>query len=346
MTCGPIPCCVKTMKEIGSEFGLEPLGRKQNPLPDGVSFTLSGRTALELALKDIGSRPGKALLPDWCCASMVEPFRAAGMAVEFYAVDGGEAPAIPDDCTVLLRCGYFGYADSWIWDTPEGFCRRGGVVIEDITHSLFSEAPCHEGSGYLVASLRKWGPLLCGGLCVKTGGELRAELTQPPRDFLDMRQEAMELKAACLREGSLLQKERFRALFAESNRWLSRNWQGMAMDEQSLDMLARWDVAEMCRRRRENARFLHEKLMRAETVRPLYALREGDCPLFVPVSVAGGRRDELQRRLIGQGIYCPVHWPRPAEGCRSERYDTELSLVCDQRYNLSDMTRIIEVIEG
>lgn len=345
MTCGSIPCCVKSMKEIGSEFALEPLGRKRNPLPGGVTFTLSGRTALGVALRDMGAHSGKALLPDWCCASMVEPFRAAGLTVEFYVVDSGEVPDIPDDCTALLRCGYFGYADSWNWDTPEDFRRRGGVVIEDVTHSLFGAAPCHEGSDYLVSSLRKWGPLLCGGLCVKREGGLRAELTQPPCDFLDMRREAMALKAAYLREGDPLQKERFRALFTQSNEWLSQNWRGMAMDGRSLDMLSRWNVGELRRRRRENARFLHAALEGSELARPLYTLREGDCPLFVPVRVMGGRRDGLQRRLIDRGIYCPVHWPRPTGDCRSERYDTGLSLVCDQRYDLEDMTRIIEVIE-
>lgn len=345
MICGPIPCCVKSMKEIGSEFAPEPLGRKRNPLHGGVTFTLSGRTALGVALRDMGARSGRALLPDWCCSSMVEPFRAAGLTVEFYAVDSGKAPAIPADCTVLLRCGYFGYADSWDWENPEDFRRRGGVVIEDVTHSLFGEVPFHERSDYLVASLRKWGALLCGGLCVKKGGSLRAELTQPPRDFLDVRREAMTLKANYLREGDPLQKERFCALFTQSNEWLSQHWQGMAMDEQSLEMLSRWDIGELRRRRRENARFLHTALEASELVRPLYTLREGDCPLFVPVRVMGGRRDELQRRLIDRGIYCPVHWPRPAEACCSERYDTELSLVCDQRYDLEDMTRIIEVIE-
>ena len=345
MTCGSTPCCVKNMKEIGSEFAPESLGRRRNPLPDGAVFTLSGRTALGVALRDMGTRSGKALLPDWCCASMVEPFRAAGLNVEFYPVDGGERPDIPADCVVLLRCGYFGYADSWTWNTPEDFRRRGGVVIEDITHSLFSAVPCHEGSDYLAASLRKWGPLLCGGLCVKAGGSLRAEPVPPPRDFLDARQEAMALKADYLRDGDPGKKERFRTLFAQSSQWLSRNWQNMAMDGESLEILSRWDVEELRRRRRENARFLHERLQASEKVRPLYTLREGDCPLFVPVRVMGGRRDEMQRRLAERGIYCPIHWPRPAEDCRSEQYDTGLSLVCDQRYDPADMARMVEVIE-
>lgn len=334
------------MGEIGSEFSLEPGKGQGNLLPGGVTFTLSGRTALALALKDLGSCPGKALLPDWCCVSMVGPFRAMGFAVEFYPADSRKPPVIPEDCTVLLRCGYFGYADSWVWDTPMDFLQRGGVVIEDITHSLLSVVPGHVGSRYLVASLRKWGPVLCGGLCMKVGGELNAPLTLPPDEFLQDRRDAMTLKSTYLKDGEPAKKELFRALFARSSQWLAENWQDMAMDGESLDMLARWDAEEMRRRRRENARFLHEALEQSAVVRPLFSLREGDCPLFVPVTVAEGRRDELQRRLIQQGIYCPAHWPRPEERCRCKLYDMELSLVCDQRYGLADVARIIEVIEG
>ncbi len=335
------------MREIGSEFEWSPPGERKLQLPDGVVFTLSGRTALKVALDDIGCRAGRALLPDWCCAAMIAPFRAAGMTVDFYPADSAEAPYIPGDCTVLLRCGYFGYADSWTWDTPEDFRSRGGVVIEDVTHSLLSDLPAHPGSDYLVASLRKWGPLLCGGFCRKTEGTLTPPgSAAPPAGFLDLRREAMELKADYLQSGDPALKARFRALFHRSGEWLGQHWQGVSMGVEALDQLTRWDVEEMRRRRRENARFLHGRLAGFDQVRPLYALRPGDCPLFVPVTVPAGGRDAVQRRLAEQGIYCPAHWPRPEQSCRCSLYDTELSLVCDQRYDLGHMARILEVIEG
>lgn len=332
------------MREIGSDFHWEASSAPAHSLPEAAVFTLSGRTALALALEDLGGAPGTALLPDWCCRSMVEPFRAAGYAVEFYPAGSSGPPPIPDRCTVLLRCGYFGYARSWVWETPTEFRRRGGVVIEDITHSLLSAHPAHGDSDYLVASLRKWGPLLSGGLCVKPGGRLKpTRLIPPSEEFLIQRRQAMELKAQYLRDGDPAKKALFRELFDQSGRWLADHWVGAAMDEVSVQLFSRWDVEQMRRRRRDNARILHDALAASDRVRHLWELCPGDCPLFVPVEVPGGGRDELQRRLAEQRIYCPVHWPRP-QGCQNRLYHTELSLVCDQRYTADHMKRIIEVI--
>ena len=65
--------------------------------------------------------------------------------------------------------------------------------------------------------------------------------------------------------------------------------------------------------------------------------------MFVPIIVPNGKRDALRRHLIRNEIYCPVHWPRP-EGCVSNLYDGELSLICDQRYGIEDMDRLISTL--
>ena len=43
-------------------------------------------------------------------------------------------------------------------------------------------------------------------------------------------------------------------------------------------------------------------------------------------------------------IYCPIHWPKPQMGGSSALFDTELSLVCDQRYTEKDMQRMIGIL--
>lgn len=72
-------------------------------------------------------------------------------------------------------------------------------------------------------------------------------------------------------------------------------------------------------------------------------------PLFFPVSIRSGRSD-IQRHLAREGIYCPIHWRTPSHPNltlteNSKRiYDTILSVPCDQRYDKSDMERILEVV--
>jgi hypothetical protein len=59
---------------------------------------------------------------------------------------------------------------------------------------------------------------------------------------------------------------------------------------------------------------------------------------FVPILLPN--RNEIRAHLTKNEIYCPVHWPKP-EGCESNIYDHELSLICDQRYGIKDMKRIV-----
>ena len=63
--------------------------------------------------------------------------------------------------------------------------------------------------------------------------------------------------------------------------------------------------------------------------------------MIVPIMLKN--RDVIRKKLIDNKIYCPVHWPKPM-GCNSNIYDMELSLVCDQRYDIDDMKRIVSVI--
>ena len=101
----------------------------------------------------------------------------------------------------------------------------------------------------------------------------------------------------------------------------------------------RIDVEHQRRIRRENARVLYEGL--SGKVQFMFPIEDMDCPLFVPVLLPN--RDEVKAHLTKNEIYCPVHWPKP-KGCDSNIYDLELSLICDQRYGIEDMERIVSVI--
>ena len=316
------------IREIGSEFHRMPPEKGPGlPLPRAGSLVFSGRTALAAVLSRL-PKARTALLPSYCCESMIVPFRDAGIRVRFYDVNwqDGMRVDLKGTADVLLWCNYFGYR----MDMPA----FDGPVIEDITHSLLSLRPCHGGSDYLVASLRKWEPLLCGGYCsVQTEGE------EPPEAFLALKAAAMDLKAAYLLDGDEGKKPAFLEMFAQSNRFLGERCSGLAMDHWSREYLAHVDAAAQRRIRRQNARVLYEGL--GGRVPFLFPEADMDCPLFVPILL--DHRDRVRQRLIESRIYCPVHWPRP-EGCASDIYDRELSLICDQRYGVDDMERIVSVL--
>lgn len=341
------------MREIGSEFHFPQRTEAQGStlrLLDGgagLALTFSGRGAIGLALDDMGDCK-RAMLPDYCCASMIAPFRARGIAVSLYPVNGRGEAVLPaaGDFDVILICRYFGYTQPIDEGVLDGLRARGVRVIEDVTHSLLSDTPCLGQSDYLVASLRKWAGLLSGGFCAKRKGALSVRPAgECDGEFLRLRRLAMEQKSAYLAGGDAAEKEGYLALFAAAERRFAAQEGILPIDPLSRELLAEWDIAAMRAARRQNAALLHEGLKDTPYV-PLFELREGDCPLFVPITApSGAARDDLRRRLIDAHIYCPIHWPRPSEKHCSDLYEAELSLVCDSRYTVADMQRILTVIK-
>lgn len=343
--------------EIGSEFSAVCRtainDRKVYWLPYGedYAFVFSGRTAMETVLQDFRGRAQKALLPDYCCASMIEPFLKAKIPVDFYPVHTADGLSvelnIPDDCTIVLLCNYFGFSADCPKQELDRFRKRGGTVIEDITHSLFSKAYMYGESNYFVASLRKWGALLSGGFCSKRCGKFtKTPEMHPNAHFLKTKAEAMQLKEEYLHTGEPEKKAQYLQLFSESNRWLAAHWSGLVMDEESRELLAGWDLEQIRTVRKSNASLLYRGLVQCSGVKPLFPVERMDCPLFVPVCIEAGRRDAVRQRLIDEEIYCPVHWPHPDAKCASPLYDTELSLICDQRYGEKDMRRLLTVLQN
>lgn len=320
------------MKEIGSEFHTMPFDAGSGIyFPRKGSLTFSGRTALEAVLNEIPFAK-TALLPSYCCDSMIEPFRKAGILVDFFDVNykDGLAVEITSNADILLWCNYFGFQST--------FPNFDGVIIEDITHSLFSDISHHSQSDYLIASVRKWEPINCGGYCsVETYGK------QPLEMFLKNKSSAMTLKAKYLIDQDQKDKELFLSMFNNCNRWLADNYSELTIDEYSQKYIHHVNMEKQKEVRRRNAHFLYKGLQKK--VDFLFAEEQMDCPLFVPIVFHNlGERTFVRKKLIDNKIYCPVHWPHPNAACESNLYDTELSLICDQRYCEKDMERIVSVL--
>ena len=338
--------------EIGSEFSALAGQLQTNTKLDCFLmdtdrvFTFSGRTAIETALRNISNKRN-ALLPAYCCQSMVDPFLAQGVSVDFYPVEARAGGLdidlrIPDSCDVVLLCNYFGFSVDYPKEELARFRKRGGVIIEDITHSMFSQKNGGINSNYLVASLRKWGPVLDGGVCwSREKLDIKPD-KDPDEEFLAMKWTAMVRKAMYL-QGADIDKKEYLLLYSQSNKYLAENYENTRMSVASQQQMVGWDICRMRDVRRNNAKILYSGLKNVQDIRPMFPERAMDCPLFVPVLVDNGRRDDLRQYLISQEIYCPVHWPMP-EGTGSNIYAQELSLVCDQRYSATDMQRMVNCI--
>ena len=331
--------------EIGSEFWNIPKAGENGLFPQETAWFLSGRWALDFILRDILADPmvpRRAALPSWCCHTMIQPFLHRGFSIRFYPVlpdpEGGLTVDLAQvmDCGVLLAMDYFGYEGKPL---PLDF---HGIVIRDATHSLFTTLPAD--ADYVFGSLRKWAGFWTGGYAWKRKG---AFCLTPPREtedaYVSLRRRAMEGKRVYL-EGRAEDKG-YLSVFAEAEAILDVRTERTGAAERDIAVAECLDVTLLRRKRRENA----GTLLKGVSHLALFPrLGEKDGPLFVPILVPDGRRDELRQFLIEQDIYCPVHWPVSSlhRLTEAERrfYNGELSLVCDQRYGEADMDRILRAI--
>lgn len=330
------------IREIGSEFHKLPIESGHGlVLSQQGCFVFSGRTAIETVLKELPYAK-KAVLPSYCCDSMIEPFRKKGIVVDFYPVEYKDGLMIdiqiPNNTDIFLWCNYFGFRTP-MPDMSE-FRNHGGVIIEDITHSLLSIQPYNNQSDYVVASIRKWEPINCGGYCAAIKGKLNYIPTiTPPEEFVRNKSSAMEIKREYLNHFDKQRKEQFLSMFGDSNQWLAENYSKLAIDSRSKFFLEHIDTKKQKQIRCNNAHVLYEGLN--NKVQFLFPEEDMECPLFVPIVISN--RNEIRRMLIENNIYCPIHWNKP-KGCHSNLYELELSLVCDQRYDENDMKRIVSVL--
>ncbi|WP_270816073.1 sugar transferase [Hungatella effluvii] len=345
-----------TYSEIGSYFWMnrelrEEYGLSWLPAADDSTFTFSGRTAIDIALRDILSdhEVSKVYAPSYCCISMLQAFIDRDIKIEYYKVeinDKGFTYNLPtvEKGAVVLIMGYFCISTEGAHNAIEELHKQEVVVIEDITHSMFSKNGTSPYSDYLVASLRKWFPTPAGGWLGKRKGTLYVKPDIDSNHAVEDKISAMKEKYAYLK-GDIDSKENFLLIQAKFDNDLIHVDRMLKLDDTSVDILQHVDVVEMVKARRGNAAKLMRGLSDLEgKVLSLSAMDLSACtPLFYPIFMKNKDRDSLRKYLVNKGIYCPVHWPEVI-GAPSGVRENELSLICDQRYTENDMQVMTDCI--
>ena len=355
------------MKEIGSEFwtGCTPTAFGSYTMRPSAIYgkhlykvveTLSGRTALEHVVEMLYRRgKGVAYLPSYCCHTMIEPFLKHGMKVLFYDVqftaNGLHREIVEVDYDVMLLMDYFGHTDYETIKIASSEHEKGKTIIYDATHSMYSPVNT-DPYDFVYGSYRKWVDINCGFVAWKE--ELsKVEITQNDNNenYATTRSRLFDLKADYM-NGGQTRKEEFLPLIETAENILENEYHHKMPDERSIEVLKKTDVSYIKARRMENARILTEAINemndpRVKCINPL--LNTLDTPLFVPIMVTPEFRNPLRHYLIEKDIYCPVHWPlsdlhEPMIGSK-QLFESELSLICDQRYDEKDMMRIADTIK-
>lgn len=353
--------------EIGSNFWLtkEEI-RELSPLEGSVYgldkwrhcvLTSSGRGAIKLLFGQL-PQVKCVLLPIYTCSSVINPIESLGIECQYYPINKQlevDVDRLKDRIdhfhpNAVYFQSYYGY-DTLASVRPfyKTLQNKGIIVVEDITHSWLSDFNTTEAD-YSVVSLRKWLELPDGGALLSNKHEVivcheYGESEQIVSEFV----KASEGKERYFQTLDLADKQIFRQHYVNAKDLLQQDDAPYCLSSISRSVLAKTDFDMIVKRRRENAAYLRQNLNWKEIDSCIFADDPKATPLYFPIFVRDDR-GRLQKELASHNIYCPVHWPVPAQVVSelnvdfSYIYTHVLSLICDQRYDWDDMSVIVDVI--
>lgn len=344
------------MREIGSEFWNITNSRFEK------SFFLLGRTALIYIVKDAIVSYGikSALLPSWCCHTMIQPFFDCGIKIRYYDVLYDSKKGFymdllePIDDEAFYYFDYFGYGNFARLDRLQ-IRKKWKCIIRDDTHAWLSGKNDRDDElnpDYSYISFRKW--LAVPGLSVaikyKHSFQVRANKKQC-ETYNELRQIAFRLKSEFM-DGKSFNKDEFLSLFVKAELCIEKDYENYAPTIESIEIMYNSDWQEIRASRRKNAKLLLNELSQLDSLNLIFdSISDEAVPLFVPVLLQDEtKRDRLRSYLIKNEIYCPVHWPLSSfhasiSDKSKDIYQRELSLVCDQRYTSDEMFYLCKVIK-
>ncbi|NLC26513.1 MAG: hypothetical protein GX777_07845 [Fastidiosipila sp.] len=356
------------MKEIGSTYWMSDEKYREilaGPVISSNEYEAGGedkayfstaRQAIRFCLQDLQADKKTALLPEFTCASVIQPFQQEGFSLYFYPLDAKLRVStktinellVKHKADVLLMHPYFGFNTI---DEDEAII-EGTTVIYDATQSFFSGFS-YSQADYIVASIRKWGPFPEGAYCVKRYGEFANKARFPEdEEYLTLIKQAFLRKAAYIEQDSG-DKDEFRKLYSQAQTIIRSRSDLYRMSEESMNIYKRYDFASMICSRRANYQTLLEysswdKL--GDLISPVLSAEV--VPLYFTMMLTKTPREKFQHHLAGHDIYAPVIWPKApffdtrGVGEQADRiYSRILSIPMDQRYSTVDMQKIISVIE-
>ena len=355
------------MREIGSEFWLDYSNCESDITVDKVPswlekfgdvvFTNSGRSAISLMLKQIDSNiPKNVLLPSYICESVILPFIKEGYNCYFYEINKDLSPNLESissykNIGIFFHMGYFGFDTNInLNEIIKNFKNNLTIVVEDITHTLFTNRPNIEESDFYIGSLRKWLGLPTGGILCSSRNKLKHPSNEN-RNFFQIRKDALFLKNLYMQSGKKNIKNDYLKLFSEAEEVLDNDIEPYKIDSLSLKILNELDYISLIAQRRSNFKVLLNLFRENEKIEPIFKdIPNNVCPLFFPIYIKKNR-DEIKKYLVKNKIYCPVHWPLSDYISNNKKdnsfwiYNHILSIPCDQRYNSEDMSRVMHAIE-
>ncbi len=356
-------------KEIGSNFYTsnfissgdldDHIIKEKYNLTNSIVYPSLGRNAISIVLKEINVKKKVALLPGYTCETVIEPFINENYELVFYNFHKDLTINLVDlksklanySPTVLLIHGFYGYntflsAKTLIQSARENGC----IIIEDDTQTVFSEIEILPADYYL-GSLRKWLEIPDGAY-ICSSNKLPEISSSINVDFITQTTEAFMLKASYTKNMDANLKLQYKGLYLEAQNLIDSDFTCYKMADISKGILNGYNLEEMKRKRIENFNFLLNNIQnKYKGIISVFtaAVANNICPIYFPLYVE--KREIFQSVLSEKDIYATIIWPRSnfiteLDSETEYIYDKVIGIPCDQRYNIKDLQRVLEVINS
>lgn len=354
------------MKDIGSifplyddDFEINIVDDKQQAESDTILYSLC-REALYVIADCFPKDKRKVLLPAYTCSTVVTPFVQVGWECSYYSVDKSlridvnEVKSIyyKNHNSLILVHPYFGMDlnDDEI-QLLEELHNDGCKVVVDLTQCIFSNKD-YGFADYIVGSYRKWYEVPDGGfLKPRIQDESFKAMLPENKDFVSLQADSMYLRGLYFNTNNEVVKNISRRLNKLAVNLGRKTIEPHAMSAFSISLMNKVDKQKCQQQRFENYQFLFQNLKH-------YGYFQLACtnleevttsPLYFVIYVQD--RLVLQASLAAEHIYAPIIWPIPNEDVLINEtvqsiYDTVLAIPVDQRYDLTDMAKIVETINN
>lgn len=333
---------------IGGEFKIPLAGIETKEFDNGIFFA-SGRGAFAAILrkiivnKDAIQEWGGVVLPDYLCSSITQVCIDEKISYQFYHIKDDLLPDEEDlltkleDNKVVLLISYFGMIN------VENIANRikkhnsNVVIIMDDVQNFYSQYSESNFWDYRFNSYRKWFAVPDGAQVFCKSGSI--DLPHAKNTFAQYKFSGNVLKNF----SDWVEDNLCLDLIGKGEEILDTDY-NCECSKISRHLIPQLPFEEIKSKRMENASFLHDEL---EKLGIKHTYNPESVPLFIPVFLEN--RSEVRKKMFSNNIFTPVHWPYESDKLngtiKNQLYETEISLICDQRYSLEDMKRQIEVLE-
>ena len=311
----------------------------------------SGRSAIKHLVAQM-KHFNKVLLPEFICESVSNCFNEFSLTYyklkeEDFSVDIDDLKRLSiDNHTIIFLMHYFGgiQKNSILTEMRSIANDKGAIIIEDTTHSIFSQAQTI--GDYMVCSIRKWFPIPGGGVLYYNRNKCGIVKTSYPRSVDNSRGYGMILKDLFLTTGFDC-NEKYRQVFTACEEHLDSQKDIYEISDFSRFIASCVSIGRLIERRKNNYEMLLNALKNGG-VNPAIKIDKHDTPLVYPLRVKN--RDSLRSFLMSKKVYCAVHWPfddnhKPEYRAFAKKNADELiSLPIDQRYDEAHIKYLVDTL--